>query len=69
MGFSRAGRVAVVASRLTVGLERRGGWADDTVTLPPGSWRDELCGAAYDGGQVPLRLLLARLPVALLVLF
>jgi (1->4)-alpha-D-glucan 1-alpha-D-glucosylmutase len=65
-GFSRAGRVAVVASRLTAGLARRGGWADDWVTLPSGSWRDELSGRTCDGGRVSLGQLLDRLPVALL---
>jgi (1->4)-alpha-D-glucan 1-alpha-D-glucosylmutase len=68
VGFSRAGHVCVVVSRLTAVLEQRGGWAaGDAVTLPGGSWRDELTGAVYDGGPAPLSRLLERLPVALLV--
>jgi (1->4)-alpha-D-glucan 1-alpha-D-glucosylmutase len=68
--------VAVVVPRLVLGLAACGGWADTTVTLPPGAWIDLLTGATWDvaasghargsGRPVPLAELLAAFPVALL---
>ncbi len=66
--FLRGGQVATVTTRLPKGLERTGGWGDATVTLPPGTWTDELTGSTYDGGDVSLATLLDQLPVALLSL-
>ncbi|GAA1932248.1 malto-oligosyltrehalose synthase [Nocardioides marmoribigeumensis] len=65
VAFDRGGVVAV-GTRLPVGLERRGGWGDTTVALPPGQWRDRLTGKVWQG-YVALADLLAKLPVALLV--
>ncbi|WP_019137025.1 malto-oligosyltrehalose synthase [Cellulomonas massiliensis] len=59
--------VAVVATRLAASVERLGGWADHTVALPAGRWRDALTGHEVDGGVVGVAGLLDRLPVALLV--
>jgi malto-oligosyltrehalose synthase len=79
IGFARgdlerpAGACVTVATRLPVGLRRRGGWDSTVLQLPrPGGgpgpgWRDVLTGQVHDGGQVPLADLTRRLPVALLV--
>lgn len=56
-----------VVTRLALALERLGGWAEHTVVLPEGRWRDALTGRGIDGGAVRLADLLADLPVALLV--
>ncbi|WP_307848531.1 malto-oligosyltrehalose synthase [Microbispora oryzae] len=65
VAFARGDRAVAVVTRLPVGLERRGGWRSDTITLPHGRWRDLLTGCAYTG-RVPLAHLLARHPVAIL---
>jgi (1->4)-alpha-D-glucan 1-alpha-D-glucosylmutase len=68
VAFDRGGAVTV-ATRLPVGLERRGGWGDTVLQLPDGEWRDEFTGSVYSAGAdgpVGLVDLLARYPVALL---
>lgn len=67
VGMLRAGRVAGIATRLPLGLERGGGWGTASVALPDGAWRDVLRDAPVAGGLVPLAELLGHLPVALLV--
>ncbi len=68
LGFIRTGRVAAVVTRAPRRLADTGGWKDQTVTLPPGTWRDELTGSIHAGGSdVRCADLFARLPVALLV--
>jgi (1->4)-alpha-D-glucan 1-alpha-D-glucosylmutase len=68
VGFLRGGRVACVATRASRRLVDRGGWKAETVTLPAGTWRDDLTGRMYDGGSdVSCAELLDRFPVALLV--
>jgi (1->4)-alpha-D-glucan 1-alpha-D-glucosylmutase len=59
------GRAVAVATRLPVGLERRGGWGSETITLPHGHWRDLLTGCEHTG-RVPMAHLLSRYPVAIL---
>ncbi|NHC13921.1 malto-oligosyltrehalose synthase [Motilibacter deserti] len=66
LGFVRGGSVAVVTTRLGAGLERAGGWAEETVELPAGRWVDRLTGASFAGGSVRLGGLLSTLPVVLL---
>ncbi len=71
VGFTRADAdgpaVAALATRLPVGLARRGGWNGTTVNLPAGRWRDELTGVTYDGtNAVALAEIFTALPVALL---
>ncbi|PZG51979.1 malto-oligosyltrehalose synthase [Spongiactinospora gelatinilytica] len=62
----RSAPVAVaVATRLPVGLSRRGGWGGTWLPLPAGRWRDLLTGHLHTG-RVPLAHLLSRYPVALL---
>jgi (1->4)-alpha-D-glucan 1-alpha-D-glucosylmutase len=60
-------RVVVVATRLAIALDRLGGWADHTVALPEGEWRDVLTDREVAGGVQEIAPLLDRLPVALLV--
>ncbi|BCT77020.1 hypothetical protein SCMU_28620 [Sinomonas cyclohexanicum] len=67
IGFRRGERgVAVLGTRLPVGLERAGGWGATTVRLArPG--RDAFTGVAFEAGEVPVAEVLGTLPVALLV--
>lgn len=65
IAFARGDRAVAVATRLPVGLERRGGWGSSTLTLPHGRWRDLLSGAEHTG-RIPLAHLLSIHPVALL---
>ncbi|HWG25269.1 malto-oligosyltrehalose synthase [Actinospica sp.] len=72
LAFLRGEHVAVIGTRLSVGLERAGGWRDTTLSLPPGHWRCRLSGREYHvdgqaGIGVPLGALTEELPVALLV--
>jgi (1->4)-alpha-D-glucan 1-alpha-D-glucosylmutase len=64
VAYRRGEDVVVLATRLPVTLARAGGWADTTVALPDGDWRDVLAGrqASHD-----VAALLSELPVALLV--
>jgi (1->4)-alpha-D-glucan 1-alpha-D-glucosylmutase len=55
-----------VVTRLPVALDRHGGWAGHTLTLPEGSWRDVITGRTVSGGPCRLADLLDRFPVALL---
>ncbi|RIQ36999.1 malto-oligosyltrehalose synthase [Jiangella rhizosphaerae] len=64
VAFDRGGAVTV-ATRLPVGLERRGGWADTVAELPDGLV-DVLTGRPVAGGAVRLAELLDHYPVALL---
>jgi (1->4)-alpha-D-glucan 1-alpha-D-glucosylmutase len=64
VAFVRGGEVITLAPRLVLGLA--GDWADTTVRLPAGSWRDELTGERHEAGVLPVAELLGRLPVALL---
>jgi (1->4)-alpha-D-glucan 1-alpha-D-glucosylmutase len=59
--------VVTVATRLPIALERHGGWGDHTLTVPQGSWTDQLSGRDHPGGSIRLADLLTDLPVALLV--
>lgn len=65
VGFARSDRLVALATRLPVGLARRGGWGTTALDLPAGEWTDLLTGAAYVP-PIPLAELLDRLPVALL---
>ncbi|MFL6159167.1 MAG: malto-oligosyltrehalose synthase [Marmoricola sp.] len=63
VAFDRGGLV-VVATRLPVGLEQRGGWGDTRLVLPAGKYHDLLTGR---WARPELATLLECLPVALLV--
>jgi (1->4)-alpha-D-glucan 1-alpha-D-glucosylmutase len=62
VAFDRGGVVAV-ATRLPVGLERRGGWAHTVLSLP-GTWHDALVDRP---ASMRMGELLDQYPVALLV--
>lgn len=64
--FDRGGAVAI-ATRLPVGLERRGGWGETVVVLPQRPVVDAFTGRRYAGGELRLADVLERYPVALLV--
>jgi (1->4)-alpha-D-glucan 1-alpha-D-glucosylmutase len=68
LGFVRTGTVAAVVTRAPGRLADAGGWKEETVTLPEGTWHDELTGRSHAGGG-PVRCadLFAQMPVALLV--
>jgi (1->4)-alpha-D-glucan 1-alpha-D-glucosylmutase len=63
--FDTGGALAV-ATRLPVGLDRRGGWGDTSVSLPVHEMTELFTGRVYAGGRVPLADLLGAYPVALL---
>lgn len=68
VGFVRTGRVVAVATRAPRRLADTGGWKDQAVTLPAGTWREELTGTMLGGDrEVRCADLFAQLPVALLV--
>jgi (1->4)-alpha-D-glucan 1-alpha-D-glucosylmutase len=64
VAFDRGGAIAV-ATRLPVGLQRLGGWADTVLALPASRYSDQLTGRRYQG-EVRLAELLSSYPVALL---
>jgi (1->4)-alpha-D-glucan 1-alpha-D-glucosylmutase len=67
LGYVRSGRVVCLVTRAPKRLESRGGWSEETVTLPDGDWHDELTGVTHRGGRVRCADLLTTMPVALLV--
>jgi (1->4)-alpha-D-glucan 1-alpha-D-glucosylmutase len=66
IGFLRSDSVLTVATRLSVALERTGGFGDAAFSLPPGTWTDVLTDRQLSG-VVRYAELLTDLPVALLV--
>jgi (1->4)-alpha-D-glucan 1-alpha-D-glucosylmutase len=66
VAFGRGPSAVTVAPRLPVRLGNEGGWADTTLTLPPGRWTDLLTGAELGGGIAAVADLLGAFPVALL---
>jgi (1->4)-alpha-D-glucan 1-alpha-D-glucosylmutase len=65
VSFDRGGAITV-ATRLPVGLRRRGGWGEATLSLPEGTYRETLTGQLF-AGNVALAVLFSRYPVALLL--
>jgi len=66
VAFDRGG-VTVVATRLPVGLARRGGWQETVIRAPCQDFLDALSNRSFSGPYVPLREILSPYPVALLV--
>lgn len=69
IGFTRGTREAApVVAVIGVRLARTVGdaWADTTVVLPGGAWRNILTGGAVEGGERRVAQLLAEFPVAAL---
>ncbi len=64
VAFQRGDSVITVVPRLVMGLD--GDWADTTLRIPSGVWRNVLTGEEHQSGAVALSQLLARFPVALL---
>jgi len=65
VAFDRGGAVTV-ATRLPLGLESAGGWADTTIVLAGRPYVNVLTGEHFVGGVLPVSDLLGRYPVALL---
>lgn len=65
VAFDRGG-VALVGTRLPLGLADRGGWLGTRVHLPEGEWEDALRGTRVSGA-FDVAALLTDLPVAILV--
>lgn len=59
-------RAVTVATRLPGALAELGGWADQTVVLPAGTWADVVSGRRVRGGPVRLAALLGADPVVVL---
>ena len=66
LAFDRGGVVAV-ATRLPVGLSRRGGWHDTTLSLDGHTWTEVFTNTSYGGNRLAVADLLHTYPVALLV--
>lgn len=77
VAFDRGGAITVV-TRLPVSLDRRGGWADTGLPVPPGRWTDALTGRVFGRSArgsdqeeehviLDIADLLGRYPVALLL--
>ena len=66
VGFVRGGEVATLVTRAPKRLEVVGGWADATIVLPEGLWRDELSGSLFGGAENLCSDVFADYPVALL---
>lgn len=64
VGFNRGGAITL-ATRLPLGLARAGGWGESSLHLA-GAWTNVLTGETFSG-EVPVSVLLQRLPVALLM--
>jgi (1->4)-alpha-D-glucan 1-alpha-D-glucosylmutase len=64
VAFARGEDVVSIATRLPVGLARRGGWGDTRIELPRAGWHDLLTGRDVVSGS--LDELLNTLPVALI---
>ncbi len=64
VAYMRGDNVFVMAPRLAVKLS--GNWADTSLCVPSGSWRNELSGSIFEGGKLQVGEVLSRFPVALL---
>lgn len=66
IAFDRGGALTV-ATRLPVGLARRGGWGDTVLLRHSGSTTDAVTGRVFEGSRIRLDDLLVTYPVALLI--
>lgn len=66
-GDSAGPRVLTVVTRAAGRLAQAGGFGDASLEVPEGEWVEVLAGRPVAGGAVPLAVLLADHPVALLV--
>ena len=58
--------VVVIVRRLSKRLEQLGGWREESVVLPEGTWEDVLHGGTVEGGNQPLADVVADAPVVVL---
>jgi (1->4)-alpha-D-glucan 1-alpha-D-glucosylmutase len=65
LAYVRGGRAASLLTRLPFTLND---WADTTLSLPEGTWRNVLTNRTLSGGILPIAQVLHPFPVALLVL-
>src|SRR5207247_9700111 len=66
VAFQRGG-VMALATRLPVGLDRRGGWQDTMLRPPCQEFADVLTHRSFSGPSVPIGEILHRYPLALLL--
>jgi (1->4)-alpha-D-glucan 1-alpha-D-glucosylmutase len=66
VAFIRGGGAISLAPRLTMQMKDR--WEETALELPGGRWRNILTGDEMEGGAIPIRELLRRFPVGLLVI-
>jgi (1->4)-alpha-D-glucan 1-alpha-D-glucosylmutase len=64
LAFIRGENAITIVPRFTLTLD--GKWADTTVPLPPGDWRNEFTGSTVSGEVTPAECF-GNFPVALLV--
>ena len=58
--------VVVIVRRLSRRLEQLGGWREESVVLPEGTWEDVLHGSTVEGGHQPLVEVVGDAPVVVL---
>jgi (1->4)-alpha-D-glucan 1-alpha-D-glucosylmutase len=63
VAFLRAEEVAAVVPRLLLTMDDE--WQDTWLEIPEGQWHNHLTGDRFKGGEVMIRDILARFPVAL----
>lgn len=59
-------QIVTIATRLHTRLQDQGGWGSHTIALPPGRWRDVVCGRAFAPGAQPLADICSTSPVVVL---
>jgi (1->4)-alpha-D-glucan 1-alpha-D-glucosylmutase len=65
VAFKRGEDLIAVAPRLVITLHED--WRDTTLTMPRGTWYNELTGETLPQGPAPLSIVLRKFPVALLL--
>lgn len=64
VAFMRGANVITIVPRLVMNLKNE--WADTTLIVPPGPWRNELTGERFENDKLRLAEVLRAFPVALL---
>ena len=67
LGLRRSARAVTLVTRAPARLAAAGGWGEECVELPEGSWRDVFTSRRLEGGLTRVAGLLDPLPVAVLV--
>ena len=58
--------VVIIVRRLSKRLEQLGGWREESIVLPEGTWEDVLHGGTVEGGNQPLADVVGDAPVVVL---